>query len=115
MSTQKWRTSSNSTRQAHFRKLQLVDSQVLFALRSKPHTLYSLSRSNIEIFGRDIMSTGILHPHLVKLERMGLIRSYEQADNRRHKRVYKVTRKGLDELGRQVKLFSEMLTKLKAH
>jgi DNA-binding PadR family transcriptional regulator len=113
MSTHKWRTSALPARQNHPPKLQLVDSQVLMALRMKPHTLYSLSRSNVEIFGRAIMSTGILHPHLVKLERLGFIRGYAANDNRRRKRVYKVTSKGLAELGRQVKLFNETLTKLK--
>lgn len=95
-------------------KLRLVDSQVLLALRTKPHTLYSLSRSNIDIFGRAIMSTGILHPHLMKLESMGFIRGYTKMHKRRYTRIYKVTNKGRAELGRQVKLFSRTLMKLKA-
>jgi DNA-binding PadR family transcriptional regulator len=98
---------------------QLIDLQILFLLRREPHTLYTMKKSLGEAFGSQ-RSFGTIHPHLEKLESLGLIKSRSEGGAKRsgsprlRKRIYSLTAKGRAHLRKDVKLLSNLALKMAA-
>ncbi len=94
---------------------QLLDSQILYFLRTEPQTLYSIRNELQQTFGVH-RSFGTIHPHLARMESMGLIRRYYVRSNRAgfHKVFYKLTNKGEATLERNVALIKKIARKMSA-
>jgi DNA-binding PadR family transcriptional regulator len=92
---------------------QILDSQLLFLIRLRPQTLYSIKKALAEHFDDD-RSFGTIHPHLLKLEDAGLIRSRKGEDSslRTAKIVYYITRKGRSVLTKDVAELTQLALKL---
>jgi DNA-binding PadR family transcriptional regulator len=92
---------------------QFLDLQILYLLRSGPKTLYSMRAVLFDAFGVQ-RSFGTIHPHLSKLEKLGLIEGIRTVPSRAHfpKHYYKLTAKGKRSLEREVRLLSNMVIKM---
>jgi DNA-binding PadR family transcriptional regulator len=92
---------------------QFLDIQILYLLRSGPKTLYSMRGVLLEMFGVQ-RSFGTIHPHLTRLEKLGLIEGFTIDSGQLHfpKRIYRLTRKGRSSLEREINLLSKMVTKM---
>jgi DNA-binding PadR family transcriptional regulator len=92
---------------------QFLDMQILYLLRSGPKTLYSMRGVLLEMFGVQ-RSFGTIHPHLTRLEKLGLIEGFTVASGQSHfpKRIYRLTRKGRASLEREINLLSKMVLKM---
>jgi DNA-binding PadR family transcriptional regulator len=94
---------------------QFLDLQILYLLRAGPKTLYSMRSVLLETFGIQ-RSFGTIHPHLTRLEKLGLIEGFtipsKQSKSHFPKRIYRLTRKGRSSLEREVNLLSKMVTKM---
>lgn len=74
---------------------------VLLLLAEGPKTGYELMKSVRSLFGDEAelrMSPGTLYPLLHSLEREGLLEAVEEPRGGRRRRVYRVTRRGLEQL-----------------
>jgi DNA-binding PadR family transcriptional regulator len=92
---------------------QFLDLQILYLLRSGPKTLYSMRGVLLEMFGVQ-RSFGTIHPHLTRLEKLGLIEGFTVSSGQSHfpKRIYRLTRKGRASLEREISLLSKMVLKM---
>ncbi len=74
---------------------------VLLLLAEGPKTGYELMKRARDLFGEGLevkMSPGTLYPLLHRMEREGLLESFEEPRGARRRRVYRVTRLGLERL-----------------
>jgi DNA-binding PadR family transcriptional regulator len=92
---------------------QFLDIQILYLLRGGPKTLYSMRGVLLEMFGVQ-RSFGTIHPHLTRLEKLGLIEGFTVPSGQSHfpKRIYRLTRKGRSSLDREINLLSKMVLKM---
>jgi DNA-binding PadR family transcriptional regulator len=92
---------------------QFLDLQILYLLRAGPKTLYSMRGVLLQMFGVQ-RSFGTIHPHLTRLEKLGLIEGFTVSSGQSHfpKRIYRLTRKGRASLDREINLLSKMVLKM---
>ncbi len=92
---------------------QFLDIQILYLLRNGPKTLYSMRAVLMDAFGVQ-RSFGTIHPHLTRLEKLGLIEGYTIPSRQTHfpKRIYRLTRKGRTALEREINILSKMVLKM---
>lgn len=70
---------------------------ILRLLKDSPMHGYQLTKEIEKIFGKE-PSAGSLHPLLTKLESDGLIASSDSVEHGRYKKIFSITKIGLDAL-----------------